>query len=125
MAGEQTGEEQRGERAELQKMDAGIEAHDKGNTEGQQSEQHALPAVFLHASHVQLQAGKEHDIIDAHLPEQLKAAVSFQQVESIFSHQNAGNNQSHHIGNVQAVQQYGGKQDDGQYQEKNPGRVRD
>ena len=56
----------------MQKMDTHAIGQDERDEAGEQAIDEQSPLVFLHALHVHLQGGKEHNVIKSHLAEQLK-----------------------------------------------------
>ncbi len=81
----------------------------EGQQERQRTEAQPLPAVVFHRPHVQLQGGHEHDVVHAHLPEYLEAAVSLYDVEPVLPYDYAQQYQPHDVGYAQESQQRGGE----------------
>ena len=105
-------------------MDAHQHPHHKRNGEGQHTEHQRPAPVLLQVLQVHFQTGKEHDVVDTHLSEQLETAVALQDVETVLTDNHTGQNHADDVGDTQAAQQDRGKEDDHQHQEENPGGIR-
>jgi hypothetical protein len=75
-------------------------------------------AVLLEILHVDLQAGREHDVEQAHRAEENKARIALQQVEPVGTDHHAGQDHADDAGHAQLAQQDGHQQDDEQHQRK-------
>ena len=120
-AGQQDGRKQ----AVLQEHHVGHHADAYRDDKGQQAQGDGFPAVFLEVGHVHLQPGKEHDVEQPHLAEQLKTAVAHQNVEPMLAHGKPRQNHADDVRDAQLGQQQRGKEYDEQHQEEYPGRVGD
>ena len=94
------------------------------NGKGEKAKSHAPAAVLLDASHVKLESGKEHDVVDAHLPEKLEGTVTFEDVEAVLPYQHARKYEADDMWDVQPPEKERGKENDAQHHEENPRGVR-
>ena len=120
MAGINAGHQEAGAHAQAQHPDTRNQAKHEGNGKGEDAETEALVAVVLNAAHLQLQASKEHDVVNAHLPENLKAPVVRQQIESIRPNEYAGHNKADDGRNPESPEQQRSKQNDAQHHKEYP-----
>ena len=95
------------------------EAQREGNAEGEGAEVESAATIALHTAHIQLQAGQEHDVVDAHLAEDLERAVALQHMETVGTHQDAGQDEADDVRQVKPAEQHRRKEDDGQHHEEN------
>ena len=96
----------------MQYVDADHPSRQEGNGKGKQSEYRAQPTVSGKVSHVHLQSGQEHDVVNAYLAEQLKAAVAFQDVQSVWPYDDSCQDKSDDMRNMDALQQQRSKEND-------------
>ena len=125
MAGIDAGQQDTGRKLVVQEPDTRGDAHHKGNGKGEHPEAQSVVAVVLHAAHLKLQSGQEHDVVDAHLPEELEGTVVRQQVQPVLTHQHACHDKPDDGRNAQLPQQQRRKQNDSQHHRKDPSRVGD
>ena len=99
-----------------------VDGHDVGQSEGheagEQSEGDKPPRVLLHALHVHLQAGEEHDVVQSDASEEFERVVALQDVQSILADEHAGEHHADDVRNSQFAHDDRGKQDYQQYHEE-------
>ena len=125
MAGVDAGEQDSGGQAETQQPDAGSDAEGKGNGEGEQAEAQAVAPVTVHASHLKLKAGQEHDVVDAHLTEELEGAVVSKEIEAILPHEDASHDESDDGRHSHLPEKQRREQDDAEHHREDPRGVGD
>ena len=125
MAGIDAGQQDTGRKLVVQEPDTRGDAHHEGDGKGEHPEAQSVAPILLHAAHLQLQAGQEHDVVDADLPEELEGTVVRQQVQPVLPHQHACHDEPYDGRNAQLPQQQRRKQDDAQHHREDPSRVRD
>ena len=104
-------------------MDAHAIGQDERDEAGEQAIDEQSPLVFLHALHVHLQGGKEHNVIKSHLAEQLKRRIPLQDIESILADEHASQYHSDDMGNTEFAHNDRGEEDDEQHYEEDQRRV--
>ena len=124
MAGVHTGQQNRSQQSVPQQMKVGPDTDSQRKDESKQSQHRRLDPDALEVFHIHLQTGQKHDIIESYFSEKLKAAVAHQNIETMLSDCHSGQNHSDDMRNTQTFQNDGGKQNDNQYQEENPRRIR-
>jgi hypothetical protein len=124
MRSEDTGKKYRGRYCKMKNRNSHPHTYNKRNQERENPKQESLSNVLLQVLQVHFQAGQEHDVIDTHLTEKFKAAVTFQDIESILANGNPCQNHSDDMGYPQTSQQNRGKKNNNQHQEKDPSRIR-
>ena len=107
------------------KSDEGHGTAEGGDDGGEQSEDDKAARVLLHALHVHLESGEEHDVEHPHFSEQFEGVVTFQDIEAIFAYYDAGEHHADDMGDAQLAHDDGGKQDDAQHDEENQRGVSD
>ena len=122
---EDTRQQQRGAHAESQIRHPYPHADAEGDAERQHPEYQSLPDVLLQVLQVHFQTGKEHDVVDTHLAEELETAVPLQDVEAILADDHPRQNHADDVRNTQAPQDDGRKKDNHQHQKEYPSGVRD
>jgi len=109
--------------AVLQQHHIGDQADAYRNDKSQQSQHYSLSAVLLEVAHIHFQTCQKHDIIKPDLAEQLKTAVAHQDIKTMFSNHQTGQNHADNVRYTQFIQQYGRKQYNKEYKEEYPCRV--
>ena len=120
MRSKDTGQQQRGEPGVTQHVVAHQQAPHKGNDKGHPAEEESPAAVAGKVTHIHLQSGQEHDVVDAHLAKEFETAVAFKHIKAMLAYQYTGQYQSDNVRDTQPAQQHGGEQNHGQHKEKNP-----
>ena len=107
----------------MQQPDAHAEGEEEGDEAGEQTIDDEPQLVFLHAFHVHLQGCEKHDVIKSHLSEEFERGISFQDVQSVFAHEDTRQHHSDDVGNSEFTHDDGGKEDDEEHYEENQRRV--
>ena len=107
----------------MQQPDAHAEGEEEGNEAGEQTIDDEPRFVFLHTLHVHLQGGEEHDVVESHLAEQLERCISFQNVQSVFAHEDTRQHHSDDMGDSEFTHDDRGKEDDEEHYEEDQRRV--
>ena len=81
--------------------------------------------VTFQAADVHAQSGREHDVVESHLAEDLETRVAPKQPQTVLAYQDSRQHHANDVGDVQAVQQHGREKDDTEHDEEDPGRIRD
>ncbi len=100
---------------DVEERHGGKSADNHGHHEGIQSEYGSIAEVLLQVEHVDLNAGKEHEIQQSHLTEHLETHVAGQYVEAIRPYKNTCHNQAYHVRYLKLVKQYRCDKDYGKY----------
>ena len=120
-----TGQQHRSNQSVPQQVQVGPHTNTQREDKGQQAQYRSFHTDTLEIFHVHFQSGQEHDIIQPHLTEKLKAAVARQNIESMFPDNDTGQNHSDDVRNTQTFQDNRSKQDNYQHQKKDPRRISD
>ena len=107
----------------VQQPDAHAEGEEEGNEAGEQTIDDEPRFVFLHTLHVHLQGGEEHNVVESHLAEQLERCISFQDVQSVFTHEDTRQHHSDDMRNSEFTHDDRGKEDDEEHYEEDQRRV--
>lgn len=107
----------------MQRVVAGNRTQNHGDEKGVETEDYTVFAGLLEIVHVYLETGQEHQVEDTHVAEYLETAVAGQQVEAVGPDDNPGDDESDDVWNPYAVEEYGRKQDDNQYNKENQYRI--
>ena len=78
---------------------------------------------MLHAAHLKLQTGQEHDIVDADLSEELEGGVTGQYIETMLAQQHTGQDETDDVRHVQTPENDGRQQQYEEHDEENPRRI--
>ena len=92
----------------MQNVSCRKETEGERDEEREQTELQTAPSIVRHAAHIQFQRGKEHDVVDAHLSENLERTVALENVKSKGTYQHACQHQSYNGRNAQPPQQQRG-----------------
>ena len=76
-------------------------------------------------AHVHFQSGKKHDVVDAHLAEQLEGSIARQDVQAMLAQHYTCQDEADDVGDVQPAQDNGCEQDDKEHDEEYPRRMCD
>ena len=101
------------------------EAHGKGYGERQPSEAQPTASVAAEAAHVHLQAGQKHDVVYAHLPEELERRITCQEVQTVLSDEHSGQYETNDVWHAQPPEHNRRQQYDEKHDEEDPRRVVD
>ena len=93
-------------------------SHAEGQQARQQTEDEEMARALPHALQVHLQAGKEHDVVEAHLTENLKRRPPCQHVQPVGTYGHARQHHAYDMGDAQLAHHYRRKQDDKQHHEE-------
>ena len=95
-------------------------AKNERNGEGEDAEAKPLTPMLLHTAHLQLQAGEEHNIVDANLSEKLERRIVGQEVEAILADKDACQDETNDRGNSESSEQQRCKQNDTEHHKEYP-----
>ena len=115
----------RGSYAVAQQLRVGPVAYGHRYGEAQQAEHQGAPPDALHVVEVHLEARQEHDVVNAHLAEELETAVAIQHMKAVRTYQYAREYHAYNRGDVQAFEQHRRKEDDAEHGEEYPGGIGD
>jgi hypothetical protein len=101
-------------------MVCGKETHYKGYHIGYDTKEESPAPILSHTAHVHLQRGKEHDEVDAYLPEYLKTPVPLYDIETMLAYHHTCQYQAYDMGCAETTKEDGGKKDYHQYDKKHP-----
>ena len=107
----------------VQQPDAHAEGEEEGNEAGEQTIDDEPRFVFLHTLHVHFQGGEEHNVVESHLAEQLERCISFQNVQSVFAHEDTRQHHSDDMRDSEFTHDDRGKEDDEEHYEEDQRRV--
>ncbi|CDA21796.1 unknown [Bacteroides sp. CAG:144] len=99
-----TGQQYRGQQTVLQQNHVCYQPDTYGYNKGQHSQYHRLSAILPKIAHVHFQSGQEHDIEQSYLTEQIEAAVSYQNIKTMLTHNDSRQNHSDNMRNMKFVQ---------------------
>ena len=116
--GHDTAQQERRRRRVVQQRDGHQVRQSQGHQTRQQSEDEEPLLVLLHALHVHLQSGQEHDVVETDAPEQFERVVALQDVQAVLPHDDARQHHADDVRNPQLAHDDRGKQDNEQHHEE-------
>ena len=93
--------------------------------EGETAEAYACMPVSTETAHIHLQAGEEHDIVDADLSEEFERSIASQYIETMFTQHYTSQDEADDVRHMQTPEDDGRQQQNEQHDEENPRRIGD
>ena len=107
----------------MQRVVAGNRTQNHGDKKGVEAEDYTVFAGLFEIVHIDFKTGQKHQVEDTYVAEYFETAVAGQQVKAVGPDDDTGDDKPDDVGNSYAIEQYGCKQYDYQYDEKYQPRI--
>ena len=91
--------------------------------ESAQPEYKSRFAVAAQAEHIHFETCQKHEVKNTYVTENLETAVTFQQIEPMWTYNDTGNDKTYNVGNAETIEQDRRQQDDSQNDKKDKYRI--